>query len=198
LSGCASNGVFDRARKTLRTLPDPYILVAQIGGFRTQMSPRKVAQIVLRDGLHESDFNSVTLEDIIRTNDIKPFEGGLILKKKSNNILAVYGSKSISLYFCNGKVQSISENSWILKSDLTHFKNRDKRMFPKMKFDEKKENKKHIILGGRYQPGKYSLALVYYLDRGFTHKGKVIYERSIDVLDGLTCLKEDYRKILGY
>ena len=80
----------------------------------------------------------MTLEDITKTNDFKPYGGYFYFEKKSKRAFELYGSKSITLQFCLGKVYSISEKSYVLKSDLSKFKNRDKRLFPNMKFEEKK------------------------------------------------------------
>ena len=191
-SGCVSNDAMSIANETLMIPRDTNIFVTKIGGFSVDMSPRKVAHIVNRDKLSESNSNLITLQDIIVTNDIKSFTGVLFLEKK-NKETNFYGDKSYTLDFCYGKLNGITEHTWILKSELENSKEADKRIFRGMTFDET----------GVYKPNEpkdLSSATIKYSDRSFMntkgerihfkHKGEMLYERIRSVDDSLRCQQQ--------
>ena len=94
-AGCSSRGtinkssgtIIDDAHKTLLIQRDIGLQMTEISGFRIDMSPRKVARVALRQELHESKYNDMTLEDITKTNDFKPYGGYFYFEKKVNGLL---------------------------------------------------------------------------------------------------------------
>lgn len=157
---------------------DPFFIMAELEGFRIEMTPRRVYQVMRERGYQEDRFSDQTIEDII----VSQSRYDLLSLRSSNG-------KRVTLSFCFKRLKDIAVSYDVATEEYDLYVQRDShRLENKLKLvkDEVAEDRVRKLFV--YEPNRFSHWSISYAT---DHTILETLSRSERVSDRLMCLRRE-------
>ena len=179
IAGCVPHQTWEEKYPALAELRkgtrDSMFMMAELEGFRLDMTPRRVMQVMMKRGYKESDLSNKTIEDIIEGQA----EHDLLSLESED------GKKGFTLEFCFKRLNEIYVYYDIPTDQYdSYVKNDALRLKNKLQLTENENTDQRVCRRFTYNPNKWSYwAISYYTDFSILKK----LHRSERILDDLNC-----------